>query len=442
MSEWIECKVSELGEVISGATPKTEKQEYWDGDVIWITPHDMSKLRTPFVNNSSRKITRLGLNSCSANLLPKGSLVLSSRAPIGYFAIAQTDLTTNQGCKSIKFFKGHDPLFHYYNFLHNVERLKLLGEGTTFSEFSKAYLENFIVKLPADLAEQARIARILSTVDAAITQTEALIAKYGRVRTGLMQDLLTWGIDEHGQIRSEATHEFKDSSLGRVPVEWETVRLEQLLTAAKGRIQTGPFGSQLHSYEYVIEGVPVIMPQDIGDTEISTSVIARITEQKANSLRRHRVKVSDVLFSRRGDISRCAVITNKEIGWLCGTGCILMRLESNNVINPFWFKEYYQSAKAQTQVINNAVGLTMLNLNSGILYNLLIPAVPKLEQDRIVLILQKNQSNVGNHIAHLTKLKTFKKALMQDLLSGPENTVNKKETDDDKGIGVYPLLAE
>lgn len=407
MSEWIEKrKVKDIVLYEKGKAPANLASEEL---VPYLSPEYLRGKNQPtFVPNQSNFVW-----------VEDGEIILLwDRSNAGEFFQAKKGVLSSTMTRLIFDRKTNNPdyLFHFFKSIEPQLKAKTSGSG--IPHVDKEILGNFKLGNVSP-AEQARIARILSTVDAAIAQTEALIAKYGRVRTGLMQDLLTRGIDEHGQIRSEATHEFKESPLGRVPVEWEVVRLEQLLNAAKGRIQTGPFGSQLHSYEYVIEGIPVVMPQDIAETEISTSSIARITEKKANSLRRHRVSVNDVLFSRRGDISRCAVITSKEIGWLSGTGCILMRLESSNVINPFWFKEYYQSAKAQTQVVNNAVGLTMLNLNSGILYNLLIPAIPKKEQDIIVQLLHENQRNIRNHAANVAKLQTLKKALMQDLLSGP-----------------------
>src|SRR3990172_6892131 len=108
-------------------------------------------------------------------------------------------------------------------------KIKRFGEGTTFHEISKKFVEDIEVDVPDSLQEQTTIARILSTVDKTIEQTEQLIAKYQRIKTGLMQDLLTRGIDEHGRIRSEAIHRFKDSPLGRIPEEWELVKIGEII---------------------------------------------------------------------------------------------------------------------------------------------------------------------------------------------------------------------
>ncbi len=136
--------------------------------------------------------------------------------------VAQT-----QGCKSFNLNPEYDSEFVYYNLKYNINKIKNLGEETTFAEISKTALSKIQISFLENKQEQTQIATILSTIDRAIEQTEALIAKQQRIKTGLMQDLLTKGIDENGNIRSEETHEFKDSPLGRIPVEWEVKRLEK-----------------------------------------------------------------------------------------------------------------------------------------------------------------------------------------------------------------------
>jgi len=114
---WQEKMVSEIGEVVSGGTPSTQVEAFWNGEVNWITPTDLSKLNYPKIEGSKKKITKLGLSNSSANLIPAKSIVMSSRAPIGYFAIPSIEYSTNQGCKSIILNNDEDVIFHYYNFL-------------------------------------------------------------------------------------------------------------------------------------------------------------------------------------------------------------------------------------------------------------------------------------------------------------------------------------
>lgn len=214
MGTWNNKKLNDIGTIHSGSTPLTSNSRYWNGDVVWVTPNDLSQLRISSLYTSAKKITRDGLNSCSATLLPAGSIIISSRAPIGYVAIPKVEFCTNQGCKSISLKESFDSEFTYYNICYNISKLKTLGEGTTFSEISKSDLVKVEMLFPEEKEEQIQIAEILSTIDRAIEQTELIIEKQTRIKTGLMQGLLTKGIDEYGNIRSEETHEFKDSTLG------------------------------------------------------------------------------------------------------------------------------------------------------------------------------------------------------------------------------------
>ncbi len=291
------------------------------------------------------------------------------------------------------------------------------AEGSTQEAVSTSKVKLIRLGFPQSQDEQAKIAEVLLTVDQAIEQTEALIAKQQRIKTGLMQDLITRGIDEHGTLRSEQTHEFKDSPLGRIPVEWEVKSFGEILGKSGGVLQTGPFGSQLHSYEYVSEGVPVVMPQDINSNSISTYDIARITQKKAQSLARHRMIPGDLVFARRGDLSRCAVIGEKERGWLCGTGCLLMR-PPTKVLSPRWTADTYRFYPSQLQVTARAVGSTIPNLNTSILsdINVTLPSIG--EQTRIESKLQAVDSDEVAIRKRLQKLRSLKTALMQDLLTG------------------------
>ena len=191
MAAWITKKISQFAKVVSGATPSTSKSEYWNGNIVWITPNDLSKTNTPFIQDSERKISELGLQNCSAQIIPGGNLVISYRAPIGYLAIVNSDFTTNQGCKSIVFNSEHCPLFHYYNFLFRINEFKKMGEGTTFAEISKKEIEKLEFTFPESLEEQTLIANFFLTLDESLLKSEEQFSKLLRIKNGAMQDILT-----------------------------------------------------------------------------------------------------------------------------------------------------------------------------------------------------------------------------------------------------------
>ena len=175
MAEWIECKISDLGTVVGGATPSTKKAEnYEGGNIAWITPKDLSTFSGRYIQRGERNITEIGLKSCSTQLLPENTVLFSSRAPIGYVAIAANEVCTNQGFKSVIPNEETDPLFLFYLLKHNKEKIEAMGSGTTFKEVSGNTMKNIIVRVPSDKEVQINIASILGTLDDKIEENERI----------------------------------------------------------------------------------------------------------------------------------------------------------------------------------------------------------------------------------------------------------------------------
>lgn len=267
--------------------------------------------------------------------------------------------------------------------------------------------------------EQTRIAEILDTLDEAIREAEAVIAKLRQVKAGLLHDLLTRGLDEHGHLRDPIRHpdQFQNSPLGLIPKAWTDTTLGHVLRERGGTMQTGPFGSQLHSSDYVTEGIPVIMPQDIGDDgEMDTVAAAKITPERAQPLSRHRIRQGDIIFARRGDLSRCGVARSTAVG-LCGTGCLLYRPAPKS-LHPEWFATVYRHDFVQKQIAAKAVGTTMVNLNTGLLTSLELAVPDWDEQVAVVDRITSFASKVRAEESTLSKLQNLKRGLSHDLLTG------------------------
>lgn len=175
-------------------------------------------------------------------------------------------------------------------------------------------------------------------------------------------------------------------------MNWEKVKLGDI----SANIQTGPFGSQLHQYDYSETGTPVVMPKDLIDGKISEQSIARVSQDHVQRLNRHIIQTGDILYSRRGDVGRCAFATEHEKGWLCGTGCLRVTTDVTIADSKFVFYQL-QQPEVVGWVEKHAVGATMLNLNTTILSNIPLLLPPIETQRRIADILSTYDDLIENN---------------------------------------------
>ena len=174
MDKWIKVKISDLGQVVGGATPSTKVDEYYNGDIAWITPKDLSNFKGRYISRGERNITNAGKDSCSTQLLPKNTVLFSSRAPIGYVAIAENEMCTNQGFKSVIPNEDIDYLFLYYLLKYNKATIEAMGSGTTFKEVSGSTMRNIEVMIPESKDIQKKIAAILDSIDSKIENNQKI----------------------------------------------------------------------------------------------------------------------------------------------------------------------------------------------------------------------------------------------------------------------------
>ncbi len=163
-NNWKEYRLNEVGKIIGGGTPSSKIDEYWNGNISWITPKDLSGYQFRRIKKGGRSITELGLEKSSTRLLPKNTVLITSRAPIGYLAIADKEVCTNQGFKSIILNEGFHPEFIYYLIKNNIRHLEAASSGSTFKEISGSSLGKLIFNFPP-YEEQKKIAHLLGTLD-------------------------------------------------------------------------------------------------------------------------------------------------------------------------------------------------------------------------------------------------------------------------------------
>ena len=212
MTEWIECTLDKLGEIVGGATPSTKCEDYYGGSIPWIKPKDLSSFKGRYITSGERNITEKGLASCSAQMMPKDAVLFTSRAPIGYVAIASQSVCTNQGFKSIVVNEKADPLFVYYLLKYNKDAIEAMGSGTTFKEVSGKTMRAVKVRIPLDVSYQKRIAAVLDSLDTKIENNE-------RINDNLEQ-----------QAQAIYHERFETISPNDLPSEWRIVTLGEVAT--------------------------------------------------------------------------------------------------------------------------------------------------------------------------------------------------------------------
>jgi type I restriction enzyme, S subunit len=248
---WREATLGEATNVIGGGTPKRQVPDYWDGDISWATPSDITALGGRSIFETKSSITAKGLAESSAKLLPAGTILMTSRATIGACAVAETAMATNQGFQNLVPGDTLTTAFLLYLVQSLRSELTRRAAGSTFLEISNKGVKAVPVALPP-LPEQRKIAAILSSVDEVIEKTEAVIGQLQVLKKAMMRELLTRGLPGH-HIR------FKQTEIGEIPEDWEVVALGELADFINGR------GFKPH--EWSTEGLPIIRIQNLNGGE-------------------------------------------------------------------------------------------------------------------------------------------------------------------------------
>ncbi|UUC81742.1 restriction endonuclease subunit S [Stutzerimonas stutzeri] len=212
-------------------------------------------------------------------------------------------------------------------------------------------------------------------------------------------------------MSAEVKPGFKQTEVGVLPVDWEARKLGELAS-----FRTGPFGSALHKSDYTNDGIPVVNPMHILDGRIVPTTSMTITEDAAKNLEEFRLKPGEVIIGRRGDMGRCAVVSERERGWLCGTGSMIVRPSVS--ADAYFLQRVLSSPSIVKAIEDSSVGSTMINLNQGTLSNLVVQA-PKVEEQRAVAAtLSDIDTLISSLDQQIAKKRDIQQAAMQQLLTG------------------------
>ena len=336
-------KISDIGEVVGGGTPSTANSNFWGGDIPWISPKDLTGYKSVYISHGENFLTKTGLKS-GTKLLPKGTVLFSSRAPIGYVAIASNPICTNQGFKSIICNKEIiNPLFLYYYIKGNLNYIKLFGTGATFPEISGAAMRKIKVQIPS-IPTQQKIASILSAYDRLIENNTRRIRLLEQMAENLYKEwFVRFRFPEHEKVEM----------VNGLPKGWKIKRITDI-----GRIETGKTPPMSNRKLYGGDILFVKTP-DMHDKMFISSTSETLSEDGNNYQLTKLLPTNSIMVSCIGtagivSINAKPAHTNQQIN------SIIL----NNLKDLEWLYYVCRQMKSIIELFG-ATGATMTNLSKG-----------------------------------------------------------------------------
>lgn len=397
---WKTTTIDKIADIYSGGTPRTTTTSYWNGTIKWCTPSDITKQRKKVIISTERTITDEGLLNSGAVLLPKGAILLCTRATIGEAVIAGTQITTNQGFKNLVCHTDINNVFLYYAIIPLQQEMISKAYGSTFLELSKKGLGGIEISIPCTYDEQTRIANVLSDIDELIVSIENLIRKKKDIKTGAMQELMT------GKRRLEG---FKE--------DWDTTALENLcylITKQTGFDYSAEIKPSLvMSYQ---EGtLPFIQNKDFEWYDINYDTDFYIPYDVAIKYPKILLNEKCLLISISGKIGNVAVFDNRKMAF-AGGAVGIAKLKDNSIAE--WCMLYLLSSCGQEQIFSHEKVGAQHNLTVEDVRNIEIQIPGKDERDAIVGILTDMDYDIKKLEEKLLKCRRIKQGMMNELLTG------------------------
>jgi len=406
---WGVERLKRIAKIVNGSTPKTSIAEYWNGDIVWVTPADISKVSSLKISGSEKKITHEGLNNCGTSIVPQGSIILTTRAPIGNLAIANNSLCTNQGCKSLIPTNIYSPYLFYFLFV-SKEILQSIGSGTTFKELSTDNLASFMIVLPPKY-EQKSIAAYLdrktTQIDNLISKKQKLIELLKEERAAIINQAVTKGLNPDAPM--------KDSGIewiGEVPEHWEMEKVSHAFsTVGSG---TTPIAG---NPEYHNEGItPWINTGDLNNGRLKTcsKKITNIAFNDYSALKIY--PIGSLIIAMYGaTIGKVSILdftacTNQAC-------CVLSESKKWNVKYVFyWF------IANKEHIVSMSYGGGQPNISQEIIKSLRIPLPERNEQYAIITYLDHKTTKIDQTTSKIERqinlLKEYRTALISEVVTG------------------------
>ena len=401
-----------FGRIKNGTTPASGEAEYWDGDVRWATPEDLGKLVGDRIALTKRQVTEKAVIENNLNILPVGSVLISTRAPIGHMAITAEPMTFNQGCRGIIPNERVDGAFLYYLLKSRVPELNAVANGTTFVELSRDELAAIQVSFPP-LETQRRIAQFLdektARIDGLIEKKSALLERLAEKRQALITRAVTKGLNPDAPMKPSGI-----DWLGDIPAHWEVKRFRFTAKLISGSTPTTTVS------EYWDGDVPWISPKDVKADELFTS-IDHVTEYAVSDygLKLHEednavIVIRGMILARKVPVSvaRGRYTINQDMKVIRSKGEVL----------PEYFQMYLTSIESFLFTLIEEAGHGTKALRTDVLSDVPVLIPPLQEQNELVKALVQNREETDSAInriqASIERLVEYRAALITAAVTG------------------------
>lgn len=405
-------KVKYLFDVFPGATPDSKNEEYWDGDIVWVTPADF-KTDEKYVFSGNRNITKAGYNSANTTIVPANSIIVSKRAPIGTVCIASVPLCTNQGCLSCVPHKDLiNSTFAYYAFIAVNEKMQILGSGTTFKEISANAFCN--MKIPYfSLSKQQSIVSFLdakcAAIDDAINRHKSIIKKINEIIDSEISCRVNAGLKENVELKKT-----QYAWLDKMPAHWTTNKVKYISTKSVS------YGV-IKLYEPDENGVKVLRCSDVQKGYIVPDQIRTITKELSEEYARTILSCGDVVVNVRGTLGGCAVVPEEMCGYNVAREVAVVSPHRDKYDSKFimycLLSDHFSNYRTET-----LSGAVYMGINMETLGNYVCPVPPLHEQKEISDYLDdfcsKARESITRHDLIIHKLEEYRKSLIYHAVTG------------------------
>ncbi|WP_109241226.1 restriction endonuclease subunit S [Klebsiella michiganensis] len=369
---WTISKVKYLAPFQVGWTPPTKNDANFIGDNLWV---NISDLKDKFISSTAKCISDKAAKEASMDITPRGSLLYSFKLSVGAVSFAGCDLYTNEAIASfldraklpLSYLYYALPIFIIENASTNIYGAKILNQEL---------IKNSFLLAPSH-GEAEKVANFLdhetAKIDNLIEKQQQLIELLKEKRQAVISHAVTKGLNPDVPMKDSGVE-----WLGGVPEHWIIAQLKFNTL----EMQTGPFGSQLHAEDYVVDGIPLINPAHMNAGIIIPDPKVTVDEATQERLERHKLSEGEIIFSRRGELGRCAVVKKNNEGWLCGTGSLKAKLTKK--IIPDYAYTLISSEGVVSELTLESKGSTMANLNTETLGRIRLPVPPISEQEAIL----------------------------------------------------------